>query len=57
MVEDGLEEEGVEMVADDVKKGSVPIRLANQAKTEEQKNKKCEGIRSGRSKKRQEGAE
>ena len=37
MVEDSLDEEGEEMVADDVKKGSIPIRLVNQAKTEEQK--------------------
>ena len=37
VVEDSLDEEGEEMVADDVKKGSIPIRLVNQAKTEEQK--------------------
>ena len=36
VVEDSLDEEGEEM-ADDVKKGSIPIRLVNQAKTEEQK--------------------
>ena len=36
-MEDSLDEEGEEMVADDVKKGSIPIRLVNQAKTEEQK--------------------
>ena len=28
-------EEGEEMVADDVQKGSIPIRLVNQAKSEE----------------------
>ena len=32
VVEDSLNEEGEEMVADDVKKGSIPIRLVNQAK-------------------------
>ena len=37
VVEESLDEEGEEMVADDVKKGSIPIRLVNQAKTEEQK--------------------
>ena len=37
MVEDSLDEKGEEMVADDVKKGSIPIRLVNQAKTEEKK--------------------
>ena len=37
MVEDSLDEEGEEMVADDAKKGSIPVRLVNQAKTEEQK--------------------
>ena len=31
VVEDSLDEEGEEMVADDVKKGSIPIRLVNQA--------------------------
>ena len=30
-----LDEEGEEMVADGVKKGSIPIRLVNQAQTEE----------------------
>ena len=29
VVEDSLDEEGEEMVADDVKKGSIPIRLVN----------------------------
>ena len=38
VVEDSLDEEGEEMVADDVKKGSIPVRLVNQAKTEEQKH-------------------
>ena len=37
VVEDSLDEEGEEMVADDVKKGIIPIRLVNQAKTKEQK--------------------
>ena len=37
VVEDSLDEEGEEMVADDVRKGSIPIRLVNQAKTEGQK--------------------
>ena len=37
VVEGSLDEEGEEMVADDVKKGSMPIRLVNQAKAEEQK--------------------
>ena len=37
VVEDSPDEEGEEMVADDVKKGSFPMRLVNQAKTEEQK--------------------
>ena len=37
MVEDSLDEEGEEMVADDAKKGSILVRLVNQAKTEEQK--------------------
>ena len=37
VVEDSLDEEGEEMVADGVKKGSIPIRLVNEAKTEEQK--------------------
>ena len=37
VVEDSLDEEGEEMVAEDVKKGSIPTRLVNQAKTEEQK--------------------
>ena len=37
VVEDSLDEEGEEMVADDVRKVSIPIRLVNQAKTEEQK--------------------
>ena len=41
MVDDSLDEEGEEMVADDAKKGSIPIRLVNQAKSE--------GIRGGRS--------
>ena len=34
VVEDSLDEEGEEMVADE---GSIPVRLVNQAKTEEQK--------------------
>ena len=38
LAEDSLDEEGEEMVADDVKKGSIPTRLVNQAKTEEQTN-------------------
>ena len=33
-----FDEEGDEMVADDVQKGSIPMRLVNQAKTEEQKD-------------------
>ena len=37
VVEDSFDEEGEEMVADDAEKGSIPIRLVNQAKTEEQK--------------------
>ena len=37
VVKDSLDEEGEEMVADDAKKGSVPIRSVNPAKTEEQK--------------------
>ena len=37
VVEDSLDEEGEEMVADDVKKGCIPMRLVNLAKTEEQK--------------------
>ena len=37
VVEDSFDEEGEEMVADDGKKGSIPIRLVNQSKTEEQK--------------------
>ena len=37
VVEDSLDEEGEEMVSDDVKKGSIPIRLVNQARTEEEK--------------------
>ena len=36
VVEDRLDEEGEEMVANDVKKGSCPIRLVNQAEPEEQ---------------------
>ena len=35
VAEDSLDEEGAEMVADDVKKGSIPIRLVNHAKSEE----------------------
>ena len=38
VAEDSLDEEGAEMVADDVKKGSIPIRLVNHAKSEEQKH-------------------
>ena len=37
VVEDSFDEEGVEMVADDAKKGTIPIQLVNQAKSEEQK--------------------
>ena len=37
VVEDSLDEEGEETVADDAKKGSIPIRLVNQAESEEQK--------------------
>ena len=37
VVEDSLDDEGEEVVADDAKDGSIPIRLVNQAKTEEQK--------------------
>ena len=37
MVEDSLDEEGEEMVVDDVKRGSIPMRLVNQAKPGEQK--------------------
>ena len=37
VVEDSLDEKGDEMVTDDVKKGSIPIRWVNQAKTEEWK--------------------
>ena len=37
VVEDRLDEEGEEMVADDVKKGIIPMRLVNQVKSEEQK--------------------
>ena len=37
VVEDSLDEEGEEMVADDAKKRSIPIRLVNQANTEGQK--------------------
>ena len=37
VVEDSFDEEGEEMVADDANKGCIPIRLVNQAKTEEQK--------------------
>ena len=37
VVEDSLDEEGEELVADDAKKRSIPIRLVNQANTEEQK--------------------
>ena len=37
VVEDSLDEEGEEMVADDAKKGSIPMRLVNQAQIEEQK--------------------
>ena len=36
VVEDSLDEEGEEMVSD-VKNGSIPIRLVNQARTEEEK--------------------
>ena len=38
VVEDSLDEEGEEMIADDAKKGSIPIRLVNQDKNEEQKH-------------------
>ena len=37
VVEDSLDEEGEEVVADDTKKRSIPIRLVNQANTEGQK--------------------
>ena len=37
VVEDIFDEEGEEMVADDAKEGSIPMRLVNQATTEEQK--------------------
>ena len=37
VVEDSVDDEGEEMVADDVKKGRIPIRLVNQVNTEEQK--------------------
>ena len=38
VAEDSLDEEGAEMVADDAKRGSIPIRLVNLAKSEEQKH-------------------
>ena len=38
MVEDNLDEESEEVVADDAKKESIPMRLVNQVKTEEQKH-------------------
>ena len=51
VVEDSVDEDGEELVADDAKKGSMPIRLVNQAKTEEQKYfEKDKGIRGSRSK-------
>ena len=37
VVEDSLDEEGEEMVADDAKKGSIPVPLVNKVKTDEQK--------------------
>ena len=37
-VEDSLDEEGEETVADHSKKGSIPIRLVNQAESKEQKH-------------------
>ena len=37
VVDDSLHEEGEEMMFDDAKKGSIPIRLVNQAKSEERK--------------------
>ena len=38
VVADSFDEEGAEMVADDAKRGSIPIRLVNHAKSEEQKH-------------------